>query len=194
MSQLAVTIREPSGLNDAEATHLVCPLSVSTSALLLASQTFAVLSKLPVTTRESSAFGDRAKAGMHLVELAIDFAQRFHRKCGVRRATVRVEHAVHPLPHLFFGPERVGNLAVQQFEPQFLQKLAVRADHEADAGAEVQFRFILPEPKPGRSCLKVRDGRIVARPQLKPINGRRRAGSPSVRRWCPRGRLASSSR
>ena len=63
MSQLAVTIREPSGLNDAEATQLVCPLSVRTSAPLRASQTFAVLSSPPVTTREPSGLNDAEKRG-----------------------------------------------------------------------------------------------------------------------------------
>ena len=58
LSQLPVTTREPSGLNDAEVTQLVCPLRVRTSAPLLASQTFAVLSQLPVTTREPSGLND----------------------------------------------------------------------------------------------------------------------------------------
>ena len=58
LSQLAVTIREPSGLNDAESTVPVCPLSVRTSAPLLASHTFAVLSRLPVTIREPSGLND----------------------------------------------------------------------------------------------------------------------------------------
>ena len=58
LSQLAVTIREPSGLNDAEVTQPVCPLSVRTSAPLLASQTFAVLSPLAVTIREPSGLND----------------------------------------------------------------------------------------------------------------------------------------
>ena len=43
-SRLKVTTREPSGLNDAEVTSAVCPLSVRTSAPLRASQTFAVSS------------------------------------------------------------------------------------------------------------------------------------------------------
>ena len=41
-SRLAVTIRDPSGLNDAEATAPVCPLRVRTSAPVVASHTFAV--------------------------------------------------------------------------------------------------------------------------------------------------------
>ena len=43
-SLLPVTTRDPSGLNDAEETGPVCPLSVRTSAPLFASQTFAVRS------------------------------------------------------------------------------------------------------------------------------------------------------
>jgi hypothetical protein len=57
-SLLPVTIREPLGLNDAEVTGDVCPLSVRTSALLCASQTLAVSSKLPVTTRDPSGLND----------------------------------------------------------------------------------------------------------------------------------------
>ena len=37
-----MTIRDPSGLNDAENTSAVCPLRVRTSAPLFASHTFAV--------------------------------------------------------------------------------------------------------------------------------------------------------
>ena len=48
LSQLAVTIREPSGLNDAEVTPPVCPLSVRTSAPVRASQT---LRRLVVSSR-----------------------------------------------------------------------------------------------------------------------------------------------
>ena len=44
LSKLPVTIRDPSGLNDAEPNPLVCPLSVRTSVPFLASQIFAVLS------------------------------------------------------------------------------------------------------------------------------------------------------
>jgi transposase len=51
LSLLPVTTRNPSGLNDAEVTPRMCPLSVRTSAPLRASQTFAVLSQLAVTTR-----------------------------------------------------------------------------------------------------------------------------------------------
>ena len=58
LSSLAVTIRDPSGLNDAEETRPVCPLSVRTSAPLLASQTFAVLSSLAVTIRDPSGLND----------------------------------------------------------------------------------------------------------------------------------------
>ena len=57
-SKLPVTIRDPSGLNDAEMTGRLCPLSVRTSAPLLASQTFAVPSRLPVTTRDPSGLND----------------------------------------------------------------------------------------------------------------------------------------
>ena len=53
-----MTIRDPSGLNDAECPHSVCPLSVRTSAPLLASQTFAVLSSLAVTIRDPSGLND----------------------------------------------------------------------------------------------------------------------------------------
>ena len=53
-----MTTRDPSGLNDAEETRSVCPLSVRTSAPLLASQTFAVLSQLAVTTRDPSGLND----------------------------------------------------------------------------------------------------------------------------------------
>ena len=53
-----MTMREPSGLNDAEMTIEVCPLSVKTSAPLLASQTLAVLSYSPVTIREPSGLND----------------------------------------------------------------------------------------------------------------------------------------
>ena len=53
-----MTIRDPSGLNDAELTRPVCPLSVRTSAPVLASQTFAVLSSLAVTIREPSGLND----------------------------------------------------------------------------------------------------------------------------------------
>ena len=53
-SPLAVTIREPLGLNAADRTDPVCPLSESASAPLRASQSFAVWSELPVTMREPS--------------------------------------------------------------------------------------------------------------------------------------------
>jgi hypothetical protein len=53
-SPLAVTIREPLGLNAADTTDCGRPLSVSARAPLRASQTFAVWSKLPVTMREPS--------------------------------------------------------------------------------------------------------------------------------------------
>src|SRR5262249_45118092 len=55
---LPVTIREPSGLNDADVTGLVCPLSVRTSDPLCASQTLAIWSELPVTIREPSGLND----------------------------------------------------------------------------------------------------------------------------------------
>ena len=58
LSQLPVTTRDPSGLNDAESTQPVCPLSVRTSAPLVASQTFAVLSPLAVTIRVPSGLND----------------------------------------------------------------------------------------------------------------------------------------
>jgi hypothetical protein len=48
-SPLAVTIREPLGLNAADTTDSDCPLSVRTAAPLRASQSFAVWSELPVT-------------------------------------------------------------------------------------------------------------------------------------------------
>src|SRR5262249_28797843 len=55
-----VTIRDPSGLNDAEAKPLLCPLSVRSSVPVLASQTFADPSSpvLVVTTRDPSALND----------------------------------------------------------------------------------------------------------------------------------------
>jgi hypothetical protein len=49
-----VTIRDPSGLNDAEVTPDVCPARVRISAPVVASQTFAVVSKLAVTIRRPS--------------------------------------------------------------------------------------------------------------------------------------------
>ena len=58
MSSLAVTTRDPSGLNDAELTTPVCPLSVRSSAPVWASHTFAVLSALAVTTRDPSGLND----------------------------------------------------------------------------------------------------------------------------------------
>ena len=57
LSKLPVTTREPSGLNDAANTLLVCPLSVRNSAPVWASQTsLAVL--LPVTIRDPSGLND----------------------------------------------------------------------------------------------------------------------------------------
>ncbi len=53
-----MTIRDPSGLNDAELTPPVCPLSERTSAPVMASHTFAVPSPLAVTTREPSGLND----------------------------------------------------------------------------------------------------------------------------------------
>ena len=58
LSALAVTMREPSGLNAADRRGPVCPLSVRTSAPVLASQTFAVRSSLAVTMREPSGLND----------------------------------------------------------------------------------------------------------------------------------------
>ena len=57
-SRLAVTIRDPSGLNDAEATASACPLRVRSSAPVVASQTFAVPSPLAVTIRDPSGLND----------------------------------------------------------------------------------------------------------------------------------------
>ena len=59
-SSPAVTMREPSGLNDAELTAAVCPLNVRTTAPVLASQTFAVLSVPAVMMREPSGLNDAA--------------------------------------------------------------------------------------------------------------------------------------
>ena len=53
-SSLPVTMRVPSGLNDALLTAPVCPLSSSKAVPVRASQTFAVRSSLPVTIREPS--------------------------------------------------------------------------------------------------------------------------------------------
>ena len=58
-----MTTRDPSGLNDAEVTRSVCPLSVRTSAPVFASQTFAVLSSLAVTTRDPSGLNDAEQTG-----------------------------------------------------------------------------------------------------------------------------------
>ena len=58
LSALPVTIREPSGLNDAGQTSSVWPLRVRSWAPDVASQTFAVLSPLPVTIREPSGLND----------------------------------------------------------------------------------------------------------------------------------------
>jgi hypothetical protein len=58
-----VRTRDPSGLNHAEATQLVCPLRVRTSAPLRASQIFAVLSSPPVTIRDPSGLNDAEKRG-----------------------------------------------------------------------------------------------------------------------------------
>src|SRR5579883_1869268 len=53
-------MRVPSALNDAASTQNVCPLSVRSSAPVLASHTFAVLSELPVMIRVPSALNDAA--------------------------------------------------------------------------------------------------------------------------------------
>jgi hypothetical protein len=58
LSQLPVTTRDPSGLNDADAMIPLCRFSVRTSAPLFASQIFAVASWLPVTIREPSGLND----------------------------------------------------------------------------------------------------------------------------------------
>jgi hypothetical protein len=57
-SLLTVTIRDPSGLNAADQTPSVWPLSVRISAPLFASHTFAVLSQLAVTIRDRSGLND----------------------------------------------------------------------------------------------------------------------------------------
>ena len=53
-----MTIREPSGLNDALFTAPLCPLRSSEAVPVRASQTFAVLSWLPVTIRVPSGLND----------------------------------------------------------------------------------------------------------------------------------------
>jgi hypothetical protein len=53
-----VTIREPSGLNDADTTAAVCPSRARNSAPDLAFHTFAVLSALAVTIRDPSGLND----------------------------------------------------------------------------------------------------------------------------------------
>ena len=52
--QLPETIRRPSGLKATLVTRIVCPLSVSVSWPVAASQTFTVLSSLPETIRRPS--------------------------------------------------------------------------------------------------------------------------------------------
>jgi len=54
-------------LNDADVTPPACPLSVRISAPLLASQTFAVPSRLLVTTRDPSELNDAEKASTWIV-------------------------------------------------------------------------------------------------------------------------------
>ena len=67
-SLLAVTMRDPSGLNAAAVRLLVCPRSVSSSAPVTASQTFAVLAPLAVTIRVPSGLshGRDSPQGQHL--------------------------------------------------------------------------------------------------------------------------------
>ena len=57
-SWLAVTIREPSGLKDAELTQPSCPLSVRISSPVVASQILAVSSWLAVRMRDPSGLND----------------------------------------------------------------------------------------------------------------------------------------
>ena len=61
-SQLPVRMHEPSALNIADETQLVCPLSVRTSAPLFASQTFAAWSQLAVTMRAPSGLNQGQRA------------------------------------------------------------------------------------------------------------------------------------
>jgi hypothetical protein len=56
-------MREPSGLNAAEWTNPVCPLSVRASAPLRASQIFAVPSQLAVTMSEPSGLNAAERTG-----------------------------------------------------------------------------------------------------------------------------------
>ena len=58
LSSLAVTMREPSGLNDAESDGIGVPLEREDLGAGPASQTFAVLSGLAVTMREPSGLND----------------------------------------------------------------------------------------------------------------------------------------
>ena len=58
LSELPVTMREPSGLNDAESTRSGVPLEREDLGAARASQTFAVLSLLAVTMREPSGLND----------------------------------------------------------------------------------------------------------------------------------------
>ena len=67
-SSLAVTIRDPSGLNDADDDAAGVPLEGEELGPVLASHTFAVPSRLPVTTREPSGLNaaERDAAGVPL--------------------------------------------------------------------------------------------------------------------------------
>ena len=63
LSQLPVMTREPSALNDAEASPAICPLNDKNSALVLASQTFEVWSTLLVKTCDPSGWNDTEVTG-----------------------------------------------------------------------------------------------------------------------------------
>ena len=68
-SVLPVRTRDPSGLNVAEWTASVCPLSVRTSAPLFASQTLAVRSRLPVTIRDPSGLNVAEVTALNVAEV-----------------------------------------------------------------------------------------------------------------------------
>src|SRR4051812_48485868 len=87
-SRLPVTIRDPSGLNDAELTVPECPLRVRTSAPLRASHTFAVRSSLPVKIGRASC-RERAEisvAAGSLRERTSDPPPRTHTPSGLNVA------------------------------------------------------------------------------------------------------------
>src|SRR5262249_45214607 len=100
--------------------------------------------------RRPQVFGHRAQVWMHLGESTIDFAKRLHCKCRIRCPAIPLGHAVHTLPHLFFGQERLRDLAVQQSEPQVGALLAIRAVEITNTGADVFWRIISPQPEPRR--------------------------------------------